>query len=171
MLASLATPIEIVRGLSWPDVEETEPTLEGNALLKARTVAALTGIDALSDDTGLEVAALGGRPGVHTARYAGPDATYEDNVALLLTELAGESNRRARFRTVVALVGVDGTEVVAEGVLDGTITEERRGDGRFGYQPVFLVDHRTLAEMTAIERAEISHRGRALRGLAALIGN
>ncbi|MDH3426506.1 MAG: non-canonical purine NTP pyrophosphatase, partial [Acidimicrobiia bacterium] len=104
VLAGLANHIDIVRGLAWPEVEETEPTLEGNALLKARAVVAATGIAALSDDTGLEVAALGGEPGVHTARYAGPDASYAENIAKVLAELEGVADRSARFRTVVALV-------------------------------------------------------------------
>ena len=121
MLGSLDRDIEIVRGLEWPEIEETEPTLEGNARLKARAVAAATQLPALSDDTGLEVDALGGAPGVHTARYSGPSATYADNVAKLLADLDGVDDRRAQFRTVVALVTPGREELVAEGVLDGTI--------------------------------------------------
>lgn len=155
---------EIIGGLDWPDVDETEPTLEGNALLKARAVAVATDSPALADDTGLEVIALDGAPGVHTARFAGPEATYDDNVDRLLQELHGVEDRRARFRTVVALVDGD-NELVCEGRVDGVITRERRGSGGFGYDPVFEVDGRTFAEMGE-EKHEISHRARALRALA-----
>lgn len=164
VLRSLDLVGEIVRGLEWPDVEETEPTLEGNALLKARAVAGATGLGALADDTGLEVEALDGAPGVLTARFAGPEATYEDNVDRLLRELEGVSDRRARFRTAVALVS-GGQELVAEGVVEGVITKGRRGSGGFGYDPVFEVGGRTFAEMGE-EKHEISHRARALRALA-----
>jgi len=157
----------VVRGLEWPDVEETGATLEENALLKARAVAAAVGLPALADDTGLEVDALGGAPGVRSARYAGPDATYDDNVSRLLAEVADERNRSARFRTVMVLVFPDGREIVGEGVLEGRIIDERRGASGFGYDPVFLVDGRTLAEIDPAEKNAISHRGRALRALAA----
>lgn len=169
VLHSFDGSIEIVRGLAWPEIEETEPTLEGNARLKARAVADATGLPALSDDTGLEVAALGGAPGVHTARYSGAEATYAKNVAKLLEELEGVIDRKARFRTVVALVTPDGEELVAEGILEGEIGRERRGSGGFGYDPVFVVDHRTLAELSLEEKSEISHRGRALRALFELL--
>ncbi len=164
VLSSMSLVGEIVRGLDWPDVAETEPTLEGNAVLKARAVATATGLPALADDTGLEVDALAGEPGVHSARYAGPEATYADNVDRLLFELEGEDNRSARFRTVVALVDA-ATEIIAEGVVEGKITMRRRGSGGFGYDPVFEVDGRTFAEMGDAKH-EISHRGRALRALA-----
>ncbi len=157
---------EIVRGLDWPDVEETGATLVDNALLKAREVMAVVGLPTVADDTGLEVLALGGRPGVNTARFAGLKASYSDNVALLLEEMSGVVDRRARFRTVVALAFPDGTEVVAEGAVDGVITDERRGDRGFGYDPVFEVDGRTLAEMSLEEKNGLSHRARALRALA-----
>ena len=166
VLATLPHPPEVVTGLEWDEVAETEPTLRGNALLKARVVAGITGLPALSDDTGLEVDALGGAPGVRTARYAGEDTTYDDNINKVLAELEGVEERSARFRTVVALVTPDGEEVTAEGVLEGSIGTERRGDGGFGYDPVFVVDHRTLAELTGEEKHAISHRGRALRSLA-----
>ncbi len=169
ILGSLPLGVELVDGLTWPEVEETEDTLEGNALLKARAVAAHTGLAALADDTGLEVAALEGRPGVHTARYAGPDAGYADNVAKLLADLDGVADRSARFRTVVALVRVGGPDLVAEGFLDGRIGFEPRGDGGFGYDPIFLVGDRTLAELEPAEKSEISHRARALRALAVLL--
>ncbi len=116
---------EIVRGLDWPEIEENGATLEDNALLKARAVSAEVGLPSVADDTGLEVVALGGRPGVNTARFAGLKASYTDNVLLLLGEMEGVIDRRARFRTVVALVFPDGAEIVAEGAVDGVITVER----------------------------------------------
>ena len=155
----------VVRDLEWPDVEETGSTLEENALLKARTVCEVTGLPALADDTGLEVAALDGAPGVRSARVSGPNATYESNVEKLLAELEGSDDRRARFRTVVAVVAPDGQAWTAEGVLDGVIATERRGGGGFGYDPVFDVDGRTLAEMGTAEKNAISHRGRAVRAI------
>jgi XTP/dITP diphosphohydrolase len=166
VLAGLALPIEIVRGHRWPEVEETEETLEGNALLKARAVTEYTGLAAVADDTGLEVRALGGAPGVFTARFAGPDATYADNVAKLLAELEGVADRRARFRTAAALVDPAGDEVVVEGSLAGSIAMQPRGTGGFGYDPVFVVDGRTLAEIPPVEKNAISHRARALQALA-----
>ena len=146
------------------DLVKRVETLEGNALLKARSVARATGLAALADDTGLEVEALGGAPGVHTARFAGPGARYDQNVDRLLRDLDGLTDRRARFRTAVALVD-GGVEVVAEGAVDGEITTVRRGSGGFGYDPVFAVGGRTFAEM-GTEKHEISHRARALRALA-----
>lgn len=166
VLLGLGLVNEIVAGLDWPDVEETEPTLEGNALLKARAVAAATGLPSLADDTGLEVAALNGAPGVRSARFAGENATYEDNVRYLLQLLEGVGERSARFRTVMTLVVPGGEEIVAEGVLDGQIIDTPRGDSGFGYDPVFDVDGRTLAEFSAAEKNTVSHRGRALRALA-----
>jgi XTP/dITP diphosphohydrolase len=167
VLAGVAPGVELVEGLDWPEVEESGATLEENALLKARAVAAATGLPALADDTGLEVAALGGAPGVHTARYAGPGAGYAANRRALLTALEGVGDRRARFRTVVALVAPGGGEVLAEGALDGRITSEERGSGGFGYDPVFEVEGQTLAEMGEDHKNRISHRARALAALAA----
>ncbi|MEX1126873.1 MAG: RdgB/HAM1 family non-canonical purine NTP pyrophosphatase [Acidimicrobiia bacterium] len=169
VLDPLAVAGEIVLGLDWPQIEETGATLEENALLKARAVAEAVGLPAVADDTGLEVEALGGRPGVSTARFAGPMASYAENVSLLLREMEGVEDRRASFRTVVALVFPDGVEVVAEGSVDGVITTERRGGGGFGYDPVFEVDGRTLAEMSLDEKNRLSHRARALRALAAVL--
>ncbi len=167
VLESLRLDVEVVTDATWPDVEETEDTLEGNALLKARAVAAATGCAALADDTGLEVSALGGAPGVRSARYSGEAATYASNRAKLLAELAGAEDRRARFRTVVALVTAAGDEVVAEGSVEGTITAEARGSHGFGYDPLFEVGGRTFAEMTPAEKHDLSHRARALHALAA----
>ena len=151
------------------EVEETEDTLEGNALLKARALATATAQSAVADDTGLFVDALDGRPGVFSARYAGESATYAQNVEKLLDEMAALENRRAHFRTVIALVSPEGDELVVEGVLDGTITREPRGENGFGYDPVFAPDEtpgRTLAEISASEKNGLSHRARALRALA-----
>ena len=157
---------EVVRGMEWPDVVEDAPTLEGNALLKARQVARSTGLPSIADDTGLEVDALGGAPGVHTARYSGPDATYRSNVDALLAALDGVEERTARFRTVVAAILADGAEVIVEGELVGEIAPARRGSAGFGYDPVFDVDGRTLAEMDPREKDLVSHRARAIAALA-----
>ncbi len=170
VLAPIGLADEIVRGLDWPDVEETGETLEENALIKARAVVEATGLPAIADDTGLEVEALGGEPGVHTARFAGPHATYDENVARVLEVMEGVSDRMARFRTVVALVFPDGVEVVAEGSVEGVITRSRRGSDGFGYDPVFEVEGRTLAEMTAEEKNQLSHRARAIRALGEALG-
>lgn len=166
VLSALAPPISVLDGHTWADVDETEDTLEGNAILKAEAVVAATGHAAIADDTGLEVAALGGAPGVTTARYAGPDATYDDNVDKMLRELDGVQDRAARFRTAVALVTPEGDRIVVEGHLDGAIATARRGSGGFGYDPIFEVDGRTLAEIGVEEKNRMSHRARALRALA-----
>jgi XTP/dITP diphosphohydrolase len=155
-----------------PEVEETGATLEDNARLKAEALVAATGEAAVADDTGLEVAALGGAPGVRSARYAGPGASYADNVARLLQAMDGVAldQRQARFRTVALALFPDGREVAAEGVVDGQIAMSPRGEGGFGYDAVFVPaggDGRTLAEMTAAEKNAVSHRGRAFRALAA----
>lgn len=170
VLGQIGLADEIVQGLDWPDVEETGETLEKNALIKARAVMKATGLPAIADDTGLEVEALGGEPGVHTARFAGPDATYDENVALMLEVMEGVSDRAARFRTVVALVFPDGVEVVAEGSVEGVITKSRQGSSGFGYDPVFEVEGRTLAEMTPEEKNQLSHRARAIRELGEALG-
>ena len=169
VLERMDHPWEIVRGLDWPDVDETETTLEGNALLKAVAVSEATGLAALGDDTGLEVDALDGRPGVFSARFAGPDATYEQNVDRLLADLDGVADRSARFRTAIAFVVPGSTPLIVEGTLEGAITEERRGERGFGYDPVFAVGERTYAEMSDDEKNEVSHRARALRALAAAL--
>jgi XTP/dITP diphosphohydrolase len=154
-----------------PDVVEDADTLEGNARLKAVALCEATGEAAVADDTGLAVDALGGAPGVWSARYAGPGATYDDNVRRLLRELDGvpADERTARFETVALVRFPDGREVAVLGAVDGRITTERRGTNGFGYDPVFVPDDgdgRTLAEMTAAEKDAISHRGRAFRALA-----
>ena len=156
------------------DVDEDADTLEGNALLKARALVAATGQPAVADDTGLFVEALGGRPGVYSARYAGQNATYADNVAKLLVELEGISDdqRVAQFRTVVVVAYPNREPLIVTGILEGCISTEPRGGQGFGYDPVFVpegVDGRTLAQMSPDEKNAISHRGRALRTLAEVL--
>ncbi len=172
VLAALDPVIVVLPGHEWADIDEIEDSLTGNALLKARAVCAATGHAAVADDTGLEVDALDGAPGVHTARYAGEDATSDDNIDKLLETLVGVTDRTARFRTAIALVTPSSAEVVVEGVLEGVITTERRGDGGFGYDPIFEItgdaggDTRTLAQMSSEEKNVMSHRAVALRLLA-----
>ncbi|MGC8512489.1 MAG: RdgB/HAM1 family non-canonical purine NTP pyrophosphatase [Acidimicrobiales bacterium] len=152
------------------EVDETGATLEDNARLKARSLVDATGLPAIADDTGLEVDDLAGRPGVRSARYAGDNATYADNVAKLLLEIGSTPQRAARFRTVVVALWPDGREIVAEGVAAGSIATEIRGSQGFGYDCVFVPDDgdgRTFAEMGSPEKNALSHRGRALRALQA----
>ncbi len=159
--------IDVFSALDFPDLEEVEedkPTLEGNALKKARYVNQQTGIPALSDDTGLEVETLDGAPGVFSARYAGENASYQDNVLKLLEALDGKENRAAQFRTVVALV--DGNqEWTFEGVCKGKIIEEQIGKKGFGYDPIFMPDEfaETFAQMDPNIKNLISHRGKAVQ--------
>ncbi len=151
------------------DVVEDADTLTGNARLKASAVCAATGMPALADDTGLEVDALDGRPGVITARFAGAGATDEKNRTKLLQELMGVANRAARFRTVALLRMPNGQEIVAEGVCEGLISDTERGERGFGYDSVFIPaasNGRTFAEMSIVEKHAISHRGNAFRLLA-----
>ena len=155
-----------------PEVEETGATLEENARLKAEALRDATGLAALADDTGLEVDALDGAPGVYSARFAGPDATYADNCEHLLAALAATPvPRTARFATAIVVALADGRELVARGEVDGTITTTPRGDGGFGYDPVFAPTGSplTFAEMTPEAKHAISHRGRALRAAAAAL--
>jgi len=156
-----------------PDVVEDGETLLDNARLKAVALVNATGFPSVADDTGLEVDALGGAPGVYSARYAGVRATYADNVAKLLSELAARpdtgGDRRARFRTAALAAFPDGSEVWSEGTVEGHIAQEPRGEGGFGYDPVFVPDDgdgRTFAEMSPAEKHGVSHRGRAFRALA-----
>ena len=174
-----ALDVELVpRPPEVPDVVEDGATLLDNARLKAQALVAATGLAAVADDTGLEVAALGGAPGVYSARYAGEGVTYADNVAKLLAELDalpdGGGPRSARFRTVALVAFPDGTELWAEGVVDGTIAHQVRGNGGFGYDPVFVPAEGgglTFAEMTSGDKHAISHRGRAFRALAAALAD
>lgn len=174
ILGSSAHAELVPRPLEVPEVDETGETLVENARLKATALAAATGTTAIADDTGLEVDALDGAPGVYSARFAGPDATYEDNVAALLAALAARPDRggerRARFRTVALVATPDGDCCWAEGVVEGRIAEVPAGDAGFGYDPVFVPDEgdgRTFAQMSAAEKHAISHRGRAFRAVAA----
>jgi XTP/dITP diphosphohydrolase len=174
--AILGSTVELVpRPHDIPDVVEDADTLEGNARLKAVAIAEATGMPALADDTGLEVDELQGEPGVRSARYAGKDATYADNVTKLLAALEGvyPADRTARFRTVALAHWPDGREVVAEGVVDGLIAPAAVGESGFGYDPLFVPnegDGRTFAQMTADEKHAISHRGRAFRALHKALG-
>lgn len=150
----------------YEDIPETADTLEGNALQKARYVLKHYKIDCFADDTGLEVEALDGAPGVYSARYAGPQRKAEDNIVKLLHELNGKLNRKARFRTVVALT-LNGKDHLFEGVVNGEIVENLRGDDGFGYDPIFLPEGKelTFAEMELSEKNKISHRARAVNKL------
>jgi XTP/dITP diphosphohydrolase len=149
------------------DVAETADTLEGNALIKARYVKDHYGYDCFADDTGLEVEALDGEPGVYSARYAGPAHDSQANIRKLLQALEGETNRKARFRTVIALA-LKGKEYVFEGIIEGNITESPRGNNGFGYDPVFVPDGftKTFAELSDQEKNAISHRAKAVHQLA-----
>lgn len=170
-MASLLDGFEVLaRPAGMGDVVEDADTLEGNARLKARAVCAAAGEAAVADDTGLEVDAIGGAPGVRSARYAGEDASYDDNVDRLLAALDGVplEQRTARFRTVVIVAWPNGAEVMVEGVCEGRIGFERAGANGFGYDPVFLPDEapgETFATMSSDAKHRISHRGRALRDL------
>lgn len=148
------------------EIPENAPTLEGNALQKARYVSERTGEDCFADDTGLEVDALGGAPGVHSARYATDGHDFAANNRLLLRNLSGAADRSAHFRTVIALI-LDGREYLFEGRVDGHIAESESGCGGFGYDPLFVPEgfDRTFAEMSADEKNAISHRGRAVARL------
>ena len=153
-----------------PDVEETGATLEENARIKASALSDATGLLSIADDTGLEVDALDGAPGVYSARYSGPDASYADNVAKLLREMEGvyPSLRTARFATVALACWPDGRELVVRGEVEGVIAAVPAGENGFGYDPVFVPtegDGRTFAQMSAAEKHAVSHRGRAFSAL------
>ena len=156
----------------FEEIPETADTLTGNALQKARFVFERYHVDCFADDTGLEVEALDGQPGVYSARFAGEHCTYQDNVDKLLREMKGKANRKACFKTVIALI-LDGQEHLFEGRVDGHIIEDQRGVSGFGYDPVFLPDGygRTFAEMCEEEKNGISHRGRAMRKMMEFLKN
>ena len=156
---------------SPPEVVEDGATFRENALKKARAIAAYSGKPALADDSGLAVDALGGSPGVYSARYAGEGATDRDNIAKLLTELGGVENRSASFVCVLALVYPDGKEITAEGTCEGVILTEPRGEGGFGYDPVFFLPEygKTMAEIPPELKNKISHRARAAESLIKLL--
>jgi XTP/dITP diphosphohydrolase len=171
--AILADRVDLLpRPEGVPDVIEDADTLEGNARLKAMAICTATGLPAVADDTGLEVDALDGAPGVRSARYAGDDCSYADNRAKLLRELDATGDRRAASRTCVLVRWPDGRELVVDGVCVGTITRSERGSGGFGYDPVFVPDDgdgRTFGEMSDAEKHRLSHRGRAFRNLLAAL--
>ncbi len=154
------------------DIPENEPTLEGNALAKARYIYSRTGLSCFADDTGLEVDALGGEPGVRSARYATDGHDDEANKRLLLERMEGKENRGAQFRTAMALI-LDGEEYLFEGVVRGEILTQECGNGGFGYDPLFAPEghSESFAEMSAEEKNAISHRGRAVRKLAEFLNN
>ena len=161
-----------LKDIGWEaDIPETGDTLKANALIKAETIFKAKQLPVFADDTGLEVNALGGGPGVYSARYAGPDCNPDDNMDLLLKELEGNSDRSAQFKTVICYF--DGNPTYFEGVVEGVIASARLGDEGFGYDPIFIPtekDGRSFAQMPVAEKNEISHRGRALQKLKAFLG-
>lgn len=172
--AILGSAVDLLpRPADLGEVVEGGDTLEANARLKATAVCEHTGQGAVADDTGLEVTALGGAPGVRSARYAGEHADDAANRHKLLAELEGTADRSARFRTVAVVLFPDGRELLAEGTIIGVIADGPRGDGGFGYDQVFVPDGgdgRTFAEMSPDEKNAVSHRGRAFGALAAQLG-
>ena len=156
----------------FEDIPENEPELEGNALEKARFVHRITGRDVFADDTGLEIEELGGKPGVHSARFAGEAKDPSANIDKVLQLLGNSQNRKARFRTVIALI-LDNREYLFEGIVEGRIIGERRGTSGFGYDPVFIPDGKelTFAEMDLKEKNSISHRARAFEKLSTFLSN
>jgi len=170
-------PIEILSLEYFPEIGEIiedGTTLEENALIKARTVYSLTGLNAWADDTGLEVDVLDGKPGVYSARYAGENCSYSDNVHKLLKDMDNtpENLRTAHFKTVIALIG-DNMELVSEGIVQGMITTKPKGVGGFGYDPVFYVldKGKTYSEMEMPEKNQISHRAQAIQNMTTLLGS
>ena len=172
-LAEILTEVELVPLPEEIEIPpETGTTFTDNALLKARATHAATGEPTIADDSGIAVDALGGRPGVHSARFAGPDATDEQNLDLLITQVARQEDRSAAYVCVIAHIDSEGDESLFEGRCEGTLIIEPRGSGGFGYDPAFVpvdtgpADQRTMAELTPDETNAISHRGRAARALA-----
>lgn len=162
-------PIKLISGLDLdvPDVEETGETFADNALLKARACVEATGLPSIADDSGLVVDALGGAPGVRSARYAGEGADDDANLRLVLDRVGAATERAARFVCVAALVTPDGREVTEDGVMEGVLTDAPRGGGGFGYDPIFIAtgEQRTNAELTPDQKDAISHRGAAFRAI------
>lgn len=154
----------------YEEIPEEEPHLEGNALSKARFVHKITGLNVFADDTGLEVDSLGGMPGVRSARFAGESKDFSANIDKVLSMLGSEENRKARFRTMIALIYND-KEYLFEGIVEGNIIHERRGSQGFGYDPVFVPvgKNTTFAEMDLSEKNSLSHRARALEKLSAFL--
>jgi XTP/dITP diphosphohydrolase len=169
--AAIPSGIEIVSLEAigcFEELPETSDTLEGNSLQKANYVLSNFGIPCFADDTGLEVEALGGEPGVYSARYAGPQKNSEDNIRLLLSRLQTESNRKARFRTIITLVGTSAEPLFFEGILEGNIIHHARGTGGFGYDPIFQPSGHsiTLSEMPLSQKNLLSHRGIAVQKIS-----
>jgi XTP/dITP diphosphohydrolase len=154
------------------DIPEVEPTIEGNALAKARFAHKVSGMNVFADDTGLEIAALGGLPGVHSARFAGEDKDSSANIAKVLKMLESNTNRDARFKTVIALI-LEGKEYLFEGIVNGTIIHEKKGTGGFGYDPIFIPEGKssTFGEMELAEKNTVSHRARAFEKLTEFLLN
>jgi XTP/dITP diphosphohydrolase len=176
-LGEILSDVELVplpRDVELPP--EDAESFEGNALIKARAARAATGEPAIADDSGIAAAALGGRPGVRSARYAGPQATDQENLEFLLRELADAEDRSVAYICAIAYADPDGGELTVEGRCEGTLAREPRGTGGFGYDPAFVPvdtgpdDERTMAELSAAEKHAISHRGRAARALAERLG-
>ena len=168
-------PIQLISLEDFPEIgeiKENGSSLEENALIKARTVHSITKLLSWADDTGLEVDALGGKPGVYSARYAGENCSYSDNVQKLLQKMENipADKRNAHFRTAIALIG-ENMELVSEGVVEGMITTKPKGVGGFGYDPVFYVldKNKTYSEMKMTEKNQISHRGKAIQNMIKLL--
>ncbi len=163
--------IELITDLDLPEVIEDGETLIENSLKKAREICEFTNLPAMADDTGLEIEALNGAPGVYSARFSGENATYQDNVNKVLEEMKDKTNRKASFKTVMSIVYPSGKELIAEGETKGEITAEVVGDGGFGYDPIFFVTEKskTYSQMKLDEKNECSHRGKALRELCNLL--
>ena len=154
------------------DIAETAETLEGNAIIKANYITEKYGLNCFADDTGLEVEALNNEPGVYSARYAGNENNAEENMKKLLNELGNNSNRKAQFRTAVAL-NINGKQYIFEGICKGTILKEKQGEKGFGYDPIFMPSgfNKSFAEMNMIEKGTISHRGKASEKLVTFLNN
>lgn len=166
--------VEIVSASQFPDmpdVIEDKDTIKGNSIKKATECAEYSNLLTIADDTGLFVDALGGKPGVHAARFAGEDCSYKDNRVKMLKEMKNISNRNAQFRTVCALVSPDGLIATTEGIVEGKITEKEHGSNGFGYDAIFRADEtgRTFGEMTQADKETISHRSRALKKMIPII--
>lgn len=171
ILAGIDVELTDATAVDLPEVAETGMTFVDNALAKARSGAAASGLPCIADDSGLVVDALGGEPGVRSARYAGPEGDDEANLRLVLARMATASERTARFVCVAALVTPDGREWTTEGTIEGTLTDAPRGAGGFGYDPIFQPagEARTTAEMTAEDKDAISHRGQAFRAIRSAV--
>ena len=170
ILAEAEVSIEVVSSddfPGWVAPDETEPDYAGNALLKARSLASFASVPALADDSGIEVDALDGGPGVRSARFAGENATDQENLEKLIESIRDADVRTARYRCIAVLVTPGGAELLAEGIAEGTLITEPRGSGGFGYDPIFVPigEERTMSELSPEEKDHISHRGMAFRGL------